>query len=566
MNTRILLPITIIIVSFCMSSAFGQIKPKLPSQKPVVSEKTTSTNCNSANQLFRGLKNAREYAQNKDFRYAKDYFETARDNSLPGVEKYCPEYLQQCKEDLANTLSFFKEQGLDLETGYTSKKLLDENRHRYSDFRDRYCKNIGDNSLTELPDALLFLERAHSLDYTKLSGQLNVAAQKVPELKDEFDFKLITGMAENFSGFLNSFQAEIRRAMNLAKTSKAKGSKGLRSAYRFAKAATNVSEGVSLILPGNQAIAGLKQEADQLYAEIGKEYDAKVFTGPFHRENVNKIVFTDRQIKVGSEINSQFRQSFSANDRLYAYCYFDGAISDIFGFENKVIIDVNVLLDGSHLWRLYFTLFKPEIEKTWFYTEIIPEPQTALSPEDAVNWEKEILRRIPLGQHELTLQVEHNSQPVATGKIQLDWDNYNEEQLKKNAELACLTAENNLAKTRQLPPEFSKPGGQFADPSMSVANIRKMILASPDFSDCVQILKLSVGTDQDWIVNKDGVTILGRFNGRAVRLVYKSKDGWCYYIPNVSFNCTYMGYGKYGSPSPHIPSRSKVKIACANIK
>ena len=117
MTTRILLPLAILTGSIFPDLLYGQIRPKLPSVKQSGTEKSSSANCNSANMLFRGLKNARDYAQNKDFRNAKDYYETARDNSLPGVEKYCPEYLQQCKDDLAQTLTFFKEQGLDLETG-----------------------------------------------------------------------------------------------------------------------------------------------------------------------------------------------------------------------------------------------------------------------------------------------------------------------------------------------------------------------------------------------------------------------------------------------------------------
>ncbi|MFZ9387586.1 MAG: hypothetical protein ACO25B_06865 [Chitinophagaceae bacterium] len=566
MITRILLPLAILTGTIFPDLLYGQIRPKLPPVKQSGTEKNSSTNCNSANMLFRGLKNARDYAQNKDFRNAKNYYETARDNSLPGVEKYCPEYLQQCKDDLAQTLSFFKEQGLDLETGYSAKELIEAYRYKYSDFRDRYCKSIGDNYLTDLADATLFLERAKSLDYVTVSGKLDEAGKKVPELADDFDFKLITGMSQQFSENLNRYQSEIRRVINLARTSRSKGPQEMRSAHRYARAASQVTEGILLLMPDNAAIVGLKGETDQLVADIGKEYEARVFTGPFHREHANQVVFSSQPVRVGSENTSQFKESFSAEDRLYAYCYFDGAISDVFGFNNKVVLEINVLLNGSHLWRLYFTLFKPEIEKTWFSTEIMPDPQTAMSPEDAVNWEKEILRRIPLGQHELTLQVEHNSRVVAQGKLQLNWDNYKEEQVRKNAEQACLNAENNLARTRQLPPEFSKPGGQFADPSMSVANIRRMILASPEFSDCVQILKLTLGTDQDWFLNKDGAIIQGRFNGRAVRVVYKSKDGWCYYIPNVTFNCTYMGYGKYGPPSPHIACRSKVKIACANVK
>ena len=148
----------------------------------------------------------------------------------------------------------------------------------------------------------------------------------------------------------------------------------------------------------------------------------------------------------------------------------------------------------------------------------------------------------------------------------VNWDGYDSEKIKNDAKKACSNADNNLAKSRMLPPEFNKPSGKFNDPAMSIDKIKQMITSNPEFSDLSQIIKLSIGSDQDWFINKDGNVIIGRFNGRAVRLVYKAKDGFCYYIPNVTFNCTYLGNGRYSAPKAHIPSGSKVKIACANIK
>lgn len=544
----------------------AQTRPKIPIPRKDNAVQAASSNCNSANMLFRHLTKAREYASSKDYRDAKDYYRSALEDALPAVEKYCPDQLQKCNEELASTLEHFKANGLDLKGENDAKKLIEESRYRVRDFSDRYCKSISENSLTEKSGAEYFLEKAKGLDYLTLVAKLEKAGETNPGLKNEYDYQLITGMKNEFDKHVALFFAETKKAMNYAKTSRAKGLTEARKAYHYGQAAISIVEGVLLILPENQVARNLKQEADQLAGEIGKDYEANVFTSAFHKENVGKILFSGNPIKIKTENPAQFAEKFSASDNLYGLCYLDGAISDIFGYSSKVIMEINVLLDGSHLWRLYFTVLKPEINQTWFSTEIIPDPKTALSPVDALKWEKEILSRIPLGQHELTLQVEHNSKIIASGKIQLSWDNYDAEKIKKNAALACLNAENNLAKTRQLPPEFNKPGGRFSDPDMSVANIRKMILASPEFSDCTEIIKLSIGTDQDWFVNKDGIKILGRFNGRAVRMAYRSKDGWCYYIPNVTFNCTYLGNGKYGPPSPHIPSGSKVKIACGNVK
>ena len=447
------------------------------------------------------------------------------------------------------------------------ESLYKENINKVNNFRSQYCK--GNCIVDDYKSAKIFSDNVNSLNYQKLIVDLNEIGEETPSIKNKnLHYKNIQSLGQDFEKGVDDFFIKIKPLMN--KSGTAKNEKKLKLANEYAQAADLLAQGVLQMLPNNETAKNKKAETEKYFNQIEAEYSASVFTSKLHKENIEKILFSKSPIEIKKENADQFTNQFTANDKIYAMAYLNGSIKGLANgrlYGDKLRCDV--YLDGQFMRtveRVQYTIDDSELDRSWFMMEIIPDPKTATGTTSAIMWGRSVLNEIPRGEHKLVIELSQCRETIAKGNINVNWDNYNAEKNKKNAEQACLYAENNVAMNRKLPPEYNLPSSKFSDPSMSTAKIKQMILASNKFTDCVKILKLTITNTQDWSLNKQNGIIQGRFNARLIRLVYKSKDGFCYYIPNVSFNCDYLGGGRYGKPNPHIAGNRKVKIACKNVK
>ena len=119
-----------------------------------------------------------------------------------------------------------------------------------------------------------------------------------------------------------------------------------------------------------------------------------------------------------------------------------------------------------------------------------------------------------------------------------------------------------IASSTTLPPEFSR-AGKFADPQLSMANIRKMLGGGG-----VTLLKVVVEdiSGGDYNIKKNALDIPEyKITAKPVWVAYKDTDGKCYFTRNY-FTRNYEGGGKYGPLDVAATTASQTQIACENIK
>lgn len=154
----------------------------------------------------------------------------------------------------------------------------------------------------------------------------------------------------------------------------------------------------------------------------------------------------------------------------------------------------------------------------------------------------------------------------AVGEINLDWTDVDPDAIRANAKTASENAQENWAKNMKLPAIFSEPQGKFSAPDLTNAKLKSYILNSSHFSEATQIKKMWIGGEGiDWYVFKNHLSIpTHKVTRRAFRIVYKAKDGWCYFTDNITLSREYVN-GKYENVQVSTGT-SKTKIDCKNVK
>jgi hypothetical protein len=142
------------------------------------------------------------------------------------------------------------------------------------------------------------------------------------------------------------------------------------------------------------------------------------------------------------------------------------------------------------------------------------------------------------------------------------------EKLKADAETAVANAEDNFARSRKLPPYFSEASYQFKDADMSEAKIRAML--QKQWPNCAKIKKIVVlesHSGEEWRVSTNDLGVPRyKYSWPEILAVYEGKDGWCYYVKNISFKRDYQGGGKYGSVIFYNDDNRHYKMDCKNVK
>lgn len=95
------------------------------------------------------------------------------------------------------------------------------------------------------------------------------------------------------------------------------------------------SERALVVLEGFKAIGGDNEDINAVLDYANKQVKkadndlASIYTGDFHKDNINKIIFTKQPFKVGQESSVEINPVFEVGDAVYATLYLKGKISDI---------------------------------------------------------------------------------------------------------------------------------------------------------------------------------------------------------------------------------------------
>lgn len=307
--------------------------------------------------------------------------------------------------------------------------------------------------------------------------------------------------------------------------------------------------------------------------------DEKAMTSSFHRQNAGKILFSKTPIVVGKENPSQFTTQFTAQDKIYAVAYLRSTMKNLIGKATEAsgvymyVVDNEPNSNESGI--ITFTHNDSDLNQSWYSIEIIPDPDKALHGIDALEWYNAFARISP-AKHSLkivfTTEVGSGEydEGFAAGEIQIDLSGMNMQAMRKNAESASDKARDNWARNNtSLPDWFGKASYKFKDSELSAANMQTLF-QKRWAAEGRQVLKLVAFADpysnEEWTLNKNGLGIpTEKITGSKIGVLYKAKDGWCYFVENVHFRREYAGGGQFGSVQ-YYTEGAATKIDCAKVK
>lgn len=302
-----------------------------------------------------------------------------------------------------------------------------------------------------------------------------------------------------------------------------------------------------VLFPGNSNLESLKSEADNTLKGVAGDYFSKVFTSEFHKNNVGKLLFSNKPILIGKEDPSQFGTSFSINDRLYAVVYADALLKDIMVNDYaEFLVTIDKVAQTMNDWEKprtdMLTTNGNCMNNAYYIMEILPDPSVAIRIEDPKGWAN-ILAGLSPRKHKLYIRLDNKGGYYAEGVIDLDLTGMDAEKVKTNAEKASNQAMNNIAAQTPPPAIFKGSNKGFKDKTLSVDKMKKLI--EKHLKNGETILKVIVNDEnaEEWEYHKNEWDIVTSKTSANVSALMKDKEGWCWYLEDIYFQAEAVGKG-----------------------
>lgn len=316
------------------------------------------------------------------------------------------------------------------------------------------------------------------------------------------------------------------------------------------------------ITPGEATLVAKMKELDKVSGGATKQMSG-ASSNPFHLQNVNKILYSNKAVNPETATAGDFKTSFTAGEPLYATLFLDNKLSKIHVDWEKFIRIQMYKGKGNDIIVIdRKILLTPEMyQKSYIQFPIIPDKQWLQNNYDAYA-EKglntyimifEALGKLTPIRHDLRMDIRLNpvdgtqySAKAAMFSIDLG------EGSEVLQDVAASLSSANLSKVN-LP----KAG-------MSNASMEKAMIKIMQDKASVQDYKKAIITSSGWTVEKNELgIILNKYV--SATLASKNEDGKCY-IQNFTFKYDYIGGGNYSSTLTLGSVGNKVEIECDKIK
>ena len=206
-----------------------------------------------------------------------------------------------------------------------------------------------------------------------------------------------------------------------------------------------------------------------------------------------------------------------------------------------------LLIDGSTNKYINFGHNPEDLKNSWYPVEIIPAIDKAYHSLDCKEFAK-IITDLSPRKHTIKLTYTGTYKKLVSNEFVIDLTGMDAAKITANAEKASTNAQDNWDRNKVLPDVFKKIGVKYADPQLNETVIRSILMS--EWKNCTQILKIvydADNTNDEWKLNKNDVGIpTSKTTRNTFAVIYKGKDGWCYYVTWVTMRKQYEGAGKYG--------------------
>ncbi len=424
-------------------------------------------------------------------------------------------------------------------------------------------------------DAERFLKEAKELDYANLkpfvNSSVDCANKSDKETLKAFEAKFLADFKARgiwaFNHFIDQAYIYSKSKFDVEKV------KGI----EWIDAAVMQMQAVKLILPNAKEV--LDMEAEILKAERNIKGDIKrkedaVATSAMHIKYKDQIMFSNKPIVLGKEVESDFQTSFKPGEKIYAVAYFKAGIKDLpSGAKEDQVIFATTWADGDGLFgqgpeypndnKIGRRLTQAEVDKNisaWTF-ELIADANTTTS---LMPWYfADMLSRLSPRKHEINLMMGDWNKG---GSFTIDLDGIDLEKNLAEAKAYSEKAAEIIANNRTIPEEWKAyTKKSFKDPSLNLAAMKSLL--KQDYSDIVEVLRVVIlaNTDeQEWTIEKNELDIPKFKYSLAVGVVYKSKNGKCYFM-TADFHRVYEGGGSYTGLKVNWLTGKMTMIGCANV-
>jgi hypothetical protein len=300
-----------------------------------------------------------------------------------------------------------------------------------------------------------------------------------------------------------------------------------------------------VLFPGNSNLEGLKTETENTLKGVAGDYFNKVFTSDFHKNNVGKMLFSNKPIIPGKEDPSQFGTSFSINDRLYAIVYADAFMKDIMVNDYaEFLVTVDKVAQTMNDWEKprtdMLTTNGNCMNNSYYIMDILPDPAVALRIEDPKGWAN-ILTGLSPRKHKFYIRLDNKGGHYAESVIDIDLTGMDINKVKADAEKSASQAMNNIA-AQTLPPERLRgPSKGFKDKTLSIDKMKKLIEKHLKKGETVIKIVVNDENAEEWEYYKNEWGIVTSKTSAEVSALVKDKEGWCWYLEDIYFQAEAVG-------------------------
>lgn len=321
-------------------------------------------------------------------------------------------------------------------------------------------------------------------------------------------------------------------------------------------------EAVLILAPNNTAFKQKLDEINKLLGAADAEA-AKYFTSDFHKENLNKIVWSTQPLVIGKEkeMAASIKKEFKTGEYIFGTAYLGVNAKDV--MEGNTNLRVRIRIDGgTAVWGgdlSYIELPLTAQGKSWFQFAFIPNAQwlkdnyAAYLAEE--NWTfsylmDDLVRSGDIS-HAITYELIFPSSKISDIKSGFSLDLSG-----GSADIKALSTKfhNELMASRTLP----KAG-------MSNAGLEQQMVAAANNQGWNDKFLKAIITSSSWNIAKNELTgvILYRWLGAVCTT--KDNNGKCYY-QEFSFKQEYTGGGNYSGTVKFNSYGGKKEIGCDKLK